>query len=191
MWQEGFGLDPGKNCQTGRLGKGVMICAYLGWCTLLQTSCSIQLHSPTMRYIQRRRLHCFALQSHHAVRKFALRACCRNGTGLTSCLPKRTGSATTYPGQMGRRSLTSFSDLLALQSALMSSTCSPDRAPGLQRLREGPRRARGKRGLCQGWPSQHLVVPSITTASPSIRGPPPFSLICCTLLASSLQYSPG
>lgn len=31
-----------------------------------------------------------------------LRAYCKSGTGLTSCLPKRTGNATTYLDRMGR-----------------------------------------------------------------------------------------
>lgn len=107
-------------------------------CTLLQASRSIQLHSPARRYIRRRLLHCFALQLHHPVRKFVLRASCKNGTGLTSCLSKRTRERHHLPRPNGEEKPDFFlrpacSAVSSHQLHLLSLW-----RRGLQRLREGP-----------------------------------------------------
>ena len=65
-------------------------------------------------HIQRNWLYSFPRQPNHRNKEFVLLiACCEPGTGLTSFLPKRKGRATTYPGRMWGRNLTSFADLLA------------------------------------------------------------------------------
>ena len=79
-------------------------------------------------YIQRNWLYSFPRQPNHPNKELVLLiACCEPGTGLTSFLPKRKRRATTYPGRMWGRNLTSFADLeLTPEPTLIGSTCSPE-----------------------------------------------------------------
>lgn len=100
-----------------------------GRCVLLQRSRSISPPSRTCMTSRQDAVPLALLRGPAilTIRELVLlKAGCKPGTGLTSYLPKRKGSATSYPGRTGERSLTAFSPLLAPESVLVSFTCSPE-----------------------------------------------------------------